>query len=281
MRFVSFVFCLLVLLLNSGCGVKKYSDISYLQTVNKQIEKEPSLNIFTPKNLKGNKAPVLLFVHGGNWDSGNKEIYNFFGNNFARKGVITVVVGYTLSPELNYNGMTRQISEAIKWTLQNIEDFQGDPSQILLTGHSAGAHLISLAATNPKYNIEQKAIAGIILNDAAGLDMHHYLQNNPPTSANHYLTTWGTNPENWEDASPINFISEKTPPIKIYLGKKTYPSITTANTRFLEVLNKFQPDVKFNMLDKKHIAMMSQFFWPWNERYDEIIQFMEKVKNKE
>lgn len=261
-----------------GCGVKEINDVSYLQNSEPQLEKEPNLNIFIPKNLKGAKKPVLIFVHGGNWDSGNKEIYNFFGKNFARKGVIVVVVGYSLSPQLNYNGMTRQVSQAINWTLQNIKNYNGDPEQVFLTGHSAGAHLVSLATTNPKYSVDESSIAGIILNDAAGLDMYHYLQNNPPTSKNHYLTTWTSNPENWKDASPIYFINEKTPPMLIYVGEKTYSSIITANTRFLKVLHEFQPEVQPILLNKKHIPMMSQYIWPWSKRYGEIIQFMDQVK---
>jgi hypothetical protein len=62
---------------------------------------------------------------------------------------------------------------------------------------------------NPKYGIDPKSISGIILNDAAGLDMKHYLEENPPTAHN-YITTWTSSPFKWQDASPIYFLDKNT-----------------------------------------------------------------------
>ncbi len=221
--------------------------------------------------------PVLIFVHGGNWNSGNKDLYNFFGNNFARKDVVTVIPGYTLSPEANYETMTQQIAQAILWVHSNISKYNGDPAKIFITGHSAGAHLVTLAVVDNSYGVDAETIRGIIFNDAAGLDMHHYLEQNNPTTSNDYLSTWGKDPNDWKKASPIYFLDEETPPIKIYLGKKTYSSITTGNDRFLSELKKYQPNVEFNMLNKKHIPMMTQYLWPWTKRYQETINFMESI----
>ncbi len=258
----------------TSCGFTKHKNISYLE--NSEKSNPPSLNVFSAKDEDTtSRPPVLIFVHGGNWDSGKKGWYSFFGKNFARKGITTVVVGYTLSPEADYDEMTSQIASAIQWTKNNISNYNGDPNQIFLTGHSAGGHLIALAVMNPKYGIDPNDISGIILNDAAGLDMHNYLQKNPPGTANNYLTTWTNDPETWKKASPIFYLDEETPPFLIYLGKKTYPSITTANKRFLEALKPYQPQVEPVLLNKKHIPMMTQYFWPWNDRYQEIIDFME------
>ncbi len=277
MRFaISFLF-LFISLFFISCGVQKTKNVSYLET-SLNIDSQPSLNIFSPKKAKYQNTPVLIFVHGGNWNSGNKELYNFYGNNFAKKGITTVVVGYTLSPNANYKGMTTEVAEAIKWTQQNISKYKGNPEQLFLTGHSAGAHLVTLATMDPQYGIDPASISGIILNDGAGLDMHNYLKIYPPTTNNDYLATWTNNPENWKEASPIFYVSETTPEIMMYVGKKTYPSITVANKRFLEALKPFQPNLDPIFLNKKHIPMMTQFLWPWNNRYQEIIDFMNNNK---
>jgi len=269
------ILCLIVLNFLSSCAVKKEKDVAYLQETRKSaLKEEPTLNIFSPKKETSKKLPVLIFVHGGNWNSGKKELYNFYGNNFAKKGIVTVIVGYTLSPQANYKEMTSQISQAIIWTKEHISEYKGDPEKIFLTGHSAGGHLIALAALDKRYGIDSDAISGIILNDAAGLDMHDYLSRNPPTSENDYLTTWTDDPKTWELASPINYLSENTPPMLIYIGKKTYPSIKTANERFLKELRKYQPEVEVDTINKKHIPMITQYFWPWNNRYNEIVDFI-------
>jgi len=273
--FSSIIVCLFLF----SCAVKKDKNLSYLKNeFSSKLENEPTLNIFSPKKKSSGNLPVLVFVHGGNWNSGKKELYNFFGNNFAKKGIVTVVVGYTLSPEANYKEMTAEIAQAVFWTKNNISKYKGDPEKIFLTGHSAGGHLVALAAMNNEFGIQEEDISGIILNDAAGLDMHHYLKQNPPTIKDNYLTTWTNDPKKWEEASPINYLNDSTPPMLIYVGEKTYSSIKVANQRFLEELKKYQPEVKVNFIDKKHIPMMTQYFWPWNDRYKEIIKF---IRNNE
>ena len=265
---------ILLCLIISSCGVRKSTDIEYLPQVLIRSEDHPSLNIFSPKNAKYQNTPVLLFVHGGNWNSGKKELYNFYGNNFAKKGITTIVVGYSLSPEADYKTMTKQVAEAIKWTQQNISKYKGDPNQLFLSGHSAGGHLVALAVMDSQFGIDPSSISGIILNDAAGLDMHNYLKSYPPTNKHNYLSTWTNYPEIWKKASPIFYVSDATPEIMMYVGERTYPSITLANKRFLEALKPFQPSLDPILLDKKHIPMVTQFIWPWSNRYQEMIDFM-------
>lgn len=258
-----------------SCSSKKFKDVSYLKEKNKY---ERKLNIFVPRKKSENPMPVLIFVHGGNWNSGNKNLYGFIGRNFAKKGVITVIPSYTLSPDASYDEMTREIAATIEWTKNNIKEYNGSTKHIFVTGHSAGGHLVALATMNPKYGVEVGTVSGIILNDAAGLDMNNYLQSYPPTSENNYLTTWTNVSEEWKNASPINFINDKTPPFLIYVGKKTYPSIKVANERFLKELHRYQREVEPIFLNKKHIPMVLQYLWPWNNRFEEIIEFMYKSK---
>lgn len=61
-------------------------------------------------------------------------------------------------------------------------------------------------------------------------------------------------------------------------GKKTYPSIKVANERFLKELHRYQREVEPIFLNKKHIPMVLQYLWPWNNRFEEIIEFMHKSK---
>lgn len=266
-------FLLLIIVTMASCSTKKYKNITYQTSVQ---GKPLQLNIFVPRHKNVEKMPVLLFVHGGNWNSGNKNIYGFYGRNFAKKDVVVVIPSYTLSPEANYDQMTQEIADAMKWTVANSDKYGGNPDKLFVTGHSAGGHLVALATLNPKYGIKPGTVSGIIFNDAAGIDMKHYLEEYPPTTENDYLTTWTNNPEEWKNASPIYFLNKQSPPFLIYVGKKTYPSIKVANERFLKELNVFQKDVKPIFLNKKHVPMILQYFWRWNDRIDETVDFMKK-----
>lgn len=270
---------LLALFLTFGCATKKYKDVPYLDN-RVAVAEKPTLNIFIPRNGRSDN-PVLLFVHGGSWNSGDKKTYSFFGRNFAKKGITTVIVGYTLSPKTNYDGMAKEVAAAVEWAKANISKYHGDPNQIYLTGHSAGGHLVALVATNPKYLKDRSNIKGVILNDAAGLDMKRYLDNNPPTDQAPYLSpgTWSTNPDTWRDASPIYFVDQNTPKFMIYVGSRTYYEFITApTTRFIEALHPYQPDLKPIILNKGHKSIIMQYIFPWNKRFDEIKEFMAENK---
>ncbi|MBF8456692.1 alpha/beta hydrolase [Kaistella sp. G5-32] len=267
------IYIMLGSLLFMSCQSRKYKDVVYGQTANKEDLK---LNIFVPSNSENKKLPVLIFVHGGNWNSGNKDQYGFFGRNFAKNDVITVIPSYTLSPNANVDEMTTEIASAVKWVQSNISKYNGDAKNLFVTGHSAGAQLVASAVLNPKFGINEQSIAGIILNDGAGIDMKDYLERNPPTSQDDYLATWSNDPKNWYQASPINFLDKNSPPFLIYVGTKTYQSIKTANEHFLKKLNEFQPDVKPIMLNKGHIPMVLQYFWSGSDRFKETTDFMKK-----
>ena len=198
----------------TSCSVKKHSNIDYGSHVG-NVEDTPKLNVFTSTKASDELLPVLVFVYGGNWNSGRKGLYNYVGRNFAKHDMVTVLPDYTKSPIVDVETMTMQIATSIKWVLNNIEDYGGDPDRIYLTGHSAGAHLVALAAMNPDYGIQPDEVKGIILNDAAGLDMETYFKTNPPTSGQDYIATWTNNPEVWKSTSPINYIDSETPKIKI------------------------------------------------------------------
>ena len=277
MRYTFTILTLLGLTFSTGCSSKKIKDKSFLTAAVVDSAVLPKLNIFEPTN-KSVSAPVLIFIHGGNWNSGNKDTYNLLGRNFARKGVVTVIPDYTLSPKANYDDMAKEVAAVIKWVQANIKSYHGDVNQIYVTGHSAGGHLAALAVMNPKYGIDEKSIAGIILNDAAGLDMNNYLEQYPPTTKDDYLATWTADPAKWKDASPIYFLNKNTPPFLIYVGDKTYPSITVANDRFLKALKPFQPSVELIHIDKKHVPMVTQYFWPYSDRFQETIDFIRKNK---
>ncbi|MFT7429361.1 MAG: arylformamidase [Nonlabens sp.] len=259
----------------TSCSVKKFKNIDY-KTFQIEETPAPTLNIFTKRGTKDSLQPVLIFVHGGYWNSGRKEIYNYLGRNFARNEVTVVIPDYTKSPVASYKEMTAQIAQSIKWTQKNISIYGGDPNQIYITGHSAGGHLSALAVMNEQYGVETNTVKGIILNDAAGLDMYSYLLENKPTEQYNYISTWTLDPENWKAASPYYFIDEQTPEIKIYTGTKSYASIIAGNEKFVQELQKYQPKVQIEFLDKKHIPMVTQLFFPWNDRIDDIVAFMKK-----
>ncbi len=225
---------------------------------------------------------MLIFIYGGSWNSGRKGLYSFFGTRWARKDVLTVMVDYPKSPKAGYDEMAIDVAQAVKWVKENIQTFGGDLNKIFISGHSAGGHLAALVGIKKEY-FERVGIAnplkGIILIDAAGLDMYGYLQGENFERGNTYLKTFSNDPKIWKEASPMYFLHKDMPPMLIYRGSKTYPSIEESNEKFVTALKAFVPQPNYTILNgKKHVPMITQFFNTGNGRYREIKAFMDNPK---
>ncbi|PBQ33063.1 esterase [Sphingobacteriaceae bacterium] len=244
-------------------------------------EHKLALDVYSPKKIRS-KTDVLVFIHGGNWRSGKRKTYKFFGKGFARKGVVTVVIDYRLSAVTDFRGMGTDAAKAVKWVQQNISNYGGDSSRIFLSGHSSGGHLSALVATDNAYfkaeGIEN-TLKGVVLIDAFGLDMYSYLKKSQNAEDSIYFPAFTKDPVNWKKGSPIYFVDKKSPLFLTYVGERTYPAIKKYSGTFLEALKPFQPQAQLLLIKgKKHVPMIAQFYNPSNRRYDEILEFMKKVK---
>lgn len=267
-------------LLFTSCAFKsvhRSKTITYLQADSLKNKTAEKLNIFAPTKSTILKN-VLIFVHGGSWNSGRKELYSFFGNRWARKDVVTVVIDYPKSPKAAYNEMAINVATAVKWVKENIKNYGGDPDKIFISGHSAGGHLAALVGIKKDYFSAlgiSNPLKGIILIDAAGLDMYGYLKEEAFEPGNTYLNTFSNDPAIWKAASPLYFLHNNMPPMLIYRGSKTYKSIEVSNEKFVASLKEFVPQPNYSILKgKKHVPMITQFFNTRNKRYDEMISFM-------
>lgn len=91
-----------------------------------------------PQGPKG--APVLVFFYGGGWDSGRRQDYSFAARALAAQGFVTVAPDYRLYPEVRYPGFLDDGALAVRWVVDHVAEYGGDPDRLALSGHSAGAY---------------------------------------------------------------------------------------------------------------------------------------------
>ncbi|MFO0878034.1 MAG: alpha/beta hydrolase [Gemmataceae bacterium] len=135
-----------------------------------------TLDVFVPREKLSASArrPVVLFVHGGTWMAGDKNFFGMYrgvGRFLARHGVVAVLTNYRLSPLVRHPEHIKDVAAAYAWCHRNITRYGGDADNIILAGHSAGAHLVSLLATDltylkdPALELDErarKAIKGVV-----------------------------------------------------------------------------------------------------------------------
>ncbi len=260
-------------------AVTRHKNLVYLEADTITGKSAQTLNIFAPAKHKQPKE-VFIFLYGGNWNSGKKNLYSFFGNRLARKGIVTVIADYPKSPKADFDEMANDVAAAVKWVKENIVAYGGDSSKIFISGHSAGGHLAALVSIKKDYFKRLgivNPVKGLILIDAAGLDMYGYLNEENFEAGHTYLNTFTSDPALWKAASPLYFLHKDMPPMLIYRGGRTYPSIEESNEKFVNALKSFVPEPAYYIQKKKkHVPMILQFFDTGNPRYKEIIAFMKK-----
>lgn len=271
---------LLVFTLFTSCAFKSITrtkDLTYLQKSDNLPEKQ--LNIFAPK--KAQKAPVLIFIHGGSWNKGRKEIYDFMGSRLARRGVVTVIIDYPLAPDYLVPAMEKASARSVQWVQENIADYGGDPNEIYVSGHSAGGHLAALVAIKegPWQELGiQNPLKGAILNDPAGLDWYWFLtERKEKYNAEDNYDAFTDKPEVWKEYSPIYFLDGKEIPLLVMEGEKTYPGIRLTVERFRKEAEEKGTDLTYSFYPKtKHIPMITQYFWTWSKGYKDVLGFVKK-----
>lgn len=92
----------------------------------------------------GAKAPVLVFVHGGGWRGLDKSHASFVAPSFTEEGAIVIIPDYELCPQVGMARIPLELTAALAWVWRHVAEFGGDPNQIVLAGHEAGAHLAAM-----------------------------------------------------------------------------------------------------------------------------------------
>ena len=124
------------------------------------------LRIFRSETTPKRAAPMVLFVHGGSWDSGHPAHYGFVARSLAREGYIVALAGYRLGREGRYPAMIDDTARAVAVLQMAAPDIGGDPHRLFLAGHSAGAYNVVQAVLEPgrlnDAGADRTAIAGIV-----------------------------------------------------------------------------------------------------------------------
>lgn len=107
---------------------------------------EETLDIF-PAAAPG--APVVVFVHGGYWRRLSSKEFSLVAQGLVPHGFTVVVTNYSLCPKVTIPEITRQTRAAVAWLHAHVADYHGDPTKLVVCGHSAGGQQVGmLAATD-------------------------------------------------------------------------------------------------------------------------------------
>lgn len=116
------------------------------------------LDIF-PSAVPG--AKTLIFIHGGYWQRFDKSMFYFVADAFGKYGVTTVLINYPIAPAAKMDDIVASCKKAVIWLQANLIKYNGDPNQLFIAGHSAGAHLAAMLMATQKQHDGLNTIKGV------------------------------------------------------------------------------------------------------------------------
>lgn len=274
------ILCALVTVMGFGLGLAQpsppysfqvYTDIAYYDGPDAHPVKH-RLDLFVPDGLK--EAPVLIFVHGGGWTSGDKNLYSFVGRAFAQQGFITAVINYRLSPQVQHPAHIEDVARAFAWAHKNIAQYGGNTEKIFVMGHSAGGHLTALLALDEKY-LQAHGLTLAAIRGAIPMSGIYDVTVEPPGPFNVYQIVFGTDPQQRHDASPITHVGPNKPPFLILYAQFDFPGFDAQARQLLSLLREYENEAMLvEIPNRDHLTVIANIGRPNDPTTEEILKFL-------
>lgn len=274
------ILCALVTVMGFGLGSAQpsppysfqvYTDIAYYDGPDAHSVKH-RLDLFVPDGLT--EAPVLIFVHGGGWSSGDKNLYGFVGHAFAQQGFVTAVINYRLSPQVQHPAHIEDVARAFAWVHKNIAQYGGNTEKIFVMGHSAGGHLTALLALDEKY-LRAHGLSLTAIRGAIPISGVYDVTVEPPGPFNVYQIVFGADPQQRRDASPITHVGPNKPPFLILYAQFDFPGFDAQARQLLSLLREYKNEATLvEIPNRDHVTVIANIGRPNDLTTEEILKFL-------
>ncbi len=210
-------------------GIRRARNIDYWGDGNYRHK----LDILSRRSVVPDRAPVLIYIHGGAWTIGDKRQQGIpMMHELVQRGWVCVAINYRLSPRGTWPAHIVDCKRAVAWVRQHIAEYGGDPDFIAVSGGSAGGHLCALLALTPDEPEWQPGFEELDASVDACLPFYGvYDLTGAPDRSGAYgdgtldllerlvmKTTIADNPHLFEEASPDHRVTPAAPPMMVFHG---------------------------------------------------------------
>ena len=234
------------------------------------------LDVYMPRH-PAPRRPIALFIYGGSWQSGDKDMYAFVGRTLAARGIVTVIADYRVYPEVKFPVFLSDNAEAVAFVKRQAPTWGADPSQLYLIGHSAGAYDVAMLGLDKRWlgavGLDPRLdVAGII--GLAG--PYDFLPLRDPT----LKIIFG--PKQARPATqPINYVTADAPPMFLAAGTADKVVDPGNTTRLAAAIRSKGGRVEAHLYPKVgHIGALISIVGPFRRKapvLDQILGFIAAV----
>jgi acetyl esterase/lipase len=217
-------------------------DIPYATAHPRQV-----LDVYAPAGAKN--LPVVFWIHGGGWQTGDKSMVALKPKAFMDAGYVFVSINHRLLPAADMGAITRDVASALGWVHRNIATHGGDPTRLLVMGHSSGGQLAGLMCTDDRYvkaeGLSLTMIKGCVPVDADTFDIPAIIETAETRARVHHLPMptyghrqkFGDDPAKHRDFSAVTHVArDKGIPPFLILHIAGHPDTGAQAQRLFDVL---------------------------------------------
>ncbi|MCG3136473.1 MAG: hypothetical protein HJJLKODD_00306 [Phycisphaerae bacterium] len=224
-----------------------YRELPYVE----QAHKQQQLDVYSPQGVK--QAPVVIFVHGGEWTKGDKSEVSRKPKFFNENDVVFVSINYRLSGTAPHPAQADDVAAAVRWAHDHVAEYGGDPARMLLMGHSAGCHLVSLVGLDPQYlakvGLKPSDLAGVVPWSGGAYNLPEKVEQGG-MYAGYIRKTFGESIEAWRAASPMLHVEDFKPLPRFFYTSAEGDRDTSiaASRKMVELINSAGGQARFTLV---------------------------------
>jgi acetyl esterase/lipase len=225
--------CAALLALSFAAGRTAGDDRARLPAVEKDVPyaeggDQHKLDLYLPAK-KG--FATVVFTYGGGWHTGSRKSVTPIGEKLQGLGFGCALVSHRLSPKDKFPAQVEDLAAAFAWVKRHIAEKGGDPRRVILMGHSSGAHLSLLLATDPKY-LARHGLSPADVAAVVGLSTPTDVEPRKDgrgfgdaLMAGRGADVFSRDPAVMRDASPVRHVRKGLPPVLLVVGERDFPML--------------------------------------------------------
>jgi acetyl esterase/lipase len=250
------------------------------------------LDVFAPPGAKN--LPVVVWIHGGGWQAGDKADVQLKPKAFADRGFVFVSVEYRLLPAVDMGTIVRDVAGAVRWVHDHIAGHGGDPTRLFVMGHSAGAQLAALICTDDRYlkaeKLSPEIVKGCVPVDGDTYDVPAIIETAETRCRVHGLPQakfghrekFGNDPEKHKDFSAVTHVAKgKGIPPFLLLHVAEHPDVSAQARRMSNVLKDAGvPVTVLGVKETTHNRINADLGKPDDPATKALFEFLDKALKK-
>lgn len=250
------------------------------------------LDVYSPKDAKN--LPVVFWIHGGGWQTGDKKDVQIKPQVFMDKGFVFVSTNYRLLPSVDMATIVRDVAKSLRWVHDHIAEHGGDPKRVLVMGHSAGAQLAALICTDERYlKAEGLSLAitkGCVPVDGDTYDVPAMIETAETRNRVHGLpqpkfghrVKFGDDPAKHKDFSAVTHVAkDKAIPPFLLLHVAGHPDVTAQALRLGNALKEAGvPVTVFGARETTHSKINANLGTADDPATKALFEFLDKALKK-